>query len=302
MQIHVWQQFSSNHSADFEIVGEFETPEAAQDAAFELERLVMRIVQWHQNNPNAYANEARPYDVSPTPIEIQIGQEYGINWDVYHEWLKHIHNFATYQIPMYSTIANSTTEFGFDLNWSKIKLWDRLVFFQSDQTWAGYYTFKDLMTKLGGKATANVESYSEFETHITVICDAPTEEVATAIRHELWRQVLAGYEVTHKCSEATLPWGYAGTRPQLEPVIEQVGNRLILKRLYFYLNMYLAIPELIIWLTDQGCSNVSYSLDHIKIPFQRPYHKNASIRLDTVRNLLLRWWKRFTRNKSTPAE
>jgi hypothetical protein len=29
MQIHIWQQFAANHSADFTLVGEFETPDVA---------------------------------------------------------------------------------------------------------------------------------------------------------------------------------------------------------------------------------------------------------------------------------
>jgi hypothetical protein len=33
MRVTLWQEFSSNHSSDFTVVGEFPTPEAAQEAA-----------------------------------------------------------------------------------------------------------------------------------------------------------------------------------------------------------------------------------------------------------------------------
>jgi len=45
MRLSIWQQFSSNHSANFEIVGTFKTEELAHQAAEELREISRAIAQ-----------------------------------------------------------------------------------------------------------------------------------------------------------------------------------------------------------------------------------------------------------------
>jgi hypothetical protein len=69
MRLSIWQQFSSNHSDLYTIVGQFESNEAAQSAYDIWMRLIKGVIEWHQQNsdPN--------YDVK-TPIELEYTQWY----------------------------------------------------------------------------------------------------------------------------------------------------------------------------------------------------------------------------------
>ena len=51
MKITVWQQFSSNHSSRFTIVGVFNTLTVAENAAAEIRGILQKIQQWHEDNP-----------------------------------------------------------------------------------------------------------------------------------------------------------------------------------------------------------------------------------------------------------
>jgi hypothetical protein len=53
MKVTLWQQFSSNHSANFEIVAEFVSVEVAQTAAAEVQKIMDEISrEWRKGNPN----------------------------------------------------------------------------------------------------------------------------------------------------------------------------------------------------------------------------------------------------------
>ena len=70
MQIHIWRQFSSNHSADFTLVGEFETPERAHVVADEMRLLIKNITKWYESpeNNDTYVKMLNTWnlDVLPT--------------------------------------------------------------------------------------------------------------------------------------------------------------------------------------------------------------------------------------------
>ena len=51
MKVTLWQQFSSNHSADFEIVAEFLSAEVAQNSAIEVKKIIDTISsEWRKGN------------------------------------------------------------------------------------------------------------------------------------------------------------------------------------------------------------------------------------------------------------
>src|SRR5579859_2601725 len=79
MLITIWQQFSSNHSASFEIVGKFRTEQEAHAAADELRQIVERMVRWwKENEAEDWEHNLKRNEI--TPIEQQIRDEYGIEW------------------------------------------------------------------------------------------------------------------------------------------------------------------------------------------------------------------------------
>lgn len=47
MRISIWQQFSSNHSSGFTVVGEFATRSEAENAANKIREILYRLKDWH---------------------------------------------------------------------------------------------------------------------------------------------------------------------------------------------------------------------------------------------------------------
>jgi hypothetical protein len=68
MKISIWQQFSSNHSSNFTVVGRFESPEAAETAAAQLRQWFSQIM-----------NEPRLPE-TPKPTEWEISVNYNLEW------------------------------------------------------------------------------------------------------------------------------------------------------------------------------------------------------------------------------
>lgn len=76
MRISIWQQFSSNHSANFTVVGEFRT-EADALTAYEIWHVLMvTIAEWHQQNRG---NLRRWVELSPQ--EEAFRKRYNLNLD-----------------------------------------------------------------------------------------------------------------------------------------------------------------------------------------------------------------------------
>lgn len=92
MKVTLWQQFSSNHSGHFNIVGVFDTPDAAKKAADEIQQIIETIQNWHKNNPEKadalYARWASG-DEYPAPlseIEETLAKKYDVRWPNGIDW------------------------------------------------------------------------------------------------------------------------------------------------------------------------------------------------------------------------
>src|SRR5262245_56940352 len=82
MKISIWQQFSSNHSAHYFVVGKFRTPDEAATAAKELNSIALQI---KETTPLRYiVPDGEGYQ--PTPVEIEIGKRFGITWEHGVDW------------------------------------------------------------------------------------------------------------------------------------------------------------------------------------------------------------------------
>ena len=92
MKVTLWQQFSSNHSGSFNIVGVFDTPQAAKKAAEEIKQIIATIQNWHKNNPekaNALYARWASGDEYPAPlseIEETLAKKYGVRWTNGIDW------------------------------------------------------------------------------------------------------------------------------------------------------------------------------------------------------------------------
>ncbi len=90
MHISIWRQFSSNNSANFVVVGEFQTPQQAQEANEEILHLLRGIAEWYERPENdAIRRKIGPpnrLDTPLTPIEESYRTKYDIEWGDPIDW------------------------------------------------------------------------------------------------------------------------------------------------------------------------------------------------------------------------
>ena len=77
MKISIWQQFASNHSNDFTVVGTFQTVSDAEQAATTLRKIFELILEQRKNI----------YDAEPVPAEVWYAKQYDIAWDQHLNWI-----------------------------------------------------------------------------------------------------------------------------------------------------------------------------------------------------------------------
>ncbi len=163
MRLSVWQQFSSNHSAHFTVIGVFENEAKAQNAAEELRSILSRIERWHRDNPEkarALYDEwaAGEWPPSMSEIETELAKQYDVNWKGGVDW---------YWQANISVVLN------------------RLVVLEPEgQVDWGPAPFDRLMERLGGQGLVygydmGGNPFGEISLHLS--CEAPDEATAEAI-------------------------------------------------------------------------------------------------------------------------
>ncbi len=75
MRISLWQQFSSNHSAGYWVIGTFKTVDEAQHAYREMRGILEKLEQAMRENPSTY-----------TEMEQAIAKQYQIEWTSSIDW------------------------------------------------------------------------------------------------------------------------------------------------------------------------------------------------------------------------
>jgi hypothetical protein len=147
MRLSLWQQFSSNHSGFFWVVGTFKTVEAAQHAYNELRAMLQRIDRWHQEHPDAMTQITNN---DPLPPEIEIAKQYNVPWPETIDWT----NWANYNLVSYPSFAN------IDPQKSAAALIDKAIWIAGrtievsspDQTWMTVQPFLGLLQRFGADA------------------------------------------------------------------------------------------------------------------------------------------------------
>src|SRR5262245_5494858 len=85
MDVAIWQQFSSNHSANFTVIGTFTTPVEANKAAAALHTLLNTISDWYHDPANAELVKKRQDSVEEsynyTPPELAMKAQYQLDDD-----------------------------------------------------------------------------------------------------------------------------------------------------------------------------------------------------------------------------
>lgn len=79
MKISIWQQFSSNHSAGFDIVGEFVSVEKAQEVYQTLHEILTLIKEFRRGHDEAIYGLTWP--------EQELSKQYNVEWKTSIDWL-----------------------------------------------------------------------------------------------------------------------------------------------------------------------------------------------------------------------
>jgi hypothetical protein len=82
VRILSWEQFSSNHSSSYTVVGEFQSPEAAHAASERIRGILEEVIAWCF----AHYDDCH-YSTIMSPVEHQYGDHYGFDWKERIDWL-----------------------------------------------------------------------------------------------------------------------------------------------------------------------------------------------------------------------
>lgn len=159
MKITVWQQFSSNHSSGFTIVGEFSTHDAAVQAAEQIRSMLQQIADWHEQHQEETHDwwSSGDWATAPSPPEKEFATQYGIAWQGAIDW------FGDARVEV---------------------VLDRLVFIiPGFRPEADGQPFDQIMNRLGGSGYHEGNVYGETTGWIIfdLTCEAPDDTVANEI-------------------------------------------------------------------------------------------------------------------------
>ncbi len=184
MRISVWEQFSSNHSASFTVVGQFQDAEAAYNAADEIRQAAKSIADWYSAHEAIQDAVIQGAQETPTDAELQVCQTYGISCERSLDWL-----------------ANC------GYSEQIVRVYDNCVFVTNRiyvlcEGWSGEALFDQLMAKLALRTF--VEESNSFAALVTIACTAPEVAAAQSIHDTVadYLPVKSGEFNSHR----DIPW------------------------------------------------------------------------------------------------
>ncbi|NDJ53045.1 MAG: hypothetical protein GYB68_08185 [Chloroflexi bacterium] len=170
MKVSIWQQFSSNHSADFTVIGTFQSVDLAQKAEAELRAILAEILDWRENPVNQLEGvDQEGWAGQPvTAIEQEIAQRYGVRWSrLALDW------FASRR----------------DIDAAVQRLGSTVFVTSQIETWLGQEPFDALLESLGAQVgTIGEASANTAKVHLTAV--APDESTAAAVADAVRRYQL----------------------------------------------------------------------------------------------------------------
>jgi hypothetical protein len=237
MRVSIWQQFSSNHSGGFEVVGEFASPAAAQEAAETLRYMLILIENFRQG-------ASKDQDHIPvTWPEQEFSKQYGVEWSQYSiDWIEYWG--------------------GENIN---VQVFDQFVFvsnFNIDNTWLGASPIPDLIAKLGGVASKGGELTSPDVIAFEITAMAPDIKVLDQICAELvpYFELLQNERLPD-----TVPWSNYSLAPYYGGayygIVTKNGKELQLKNLTFGPSLGFEFPAFLAYLKGHGFTNIQYSVN-----------------------------------------
>lgn len=159
MKLSIWQQFSSNHSSSFTVVGEFATRIEAEKAADKIREILQGLDDWHTQHEEEMDDWWRSGDWAndPSPFEKDLAAQYNIEWRGAIDWFRE----ANVRIVL-----------------------DRLLYITpGSRPEADGQPFDQLINRLGGKGYHEGNVYGDDTGWIlfNLTCQTPDESIATEI-------------------------------------------------------------------------------------------------------------------------
>jgi hypothetical protein len=166
MKLSLWSQFSSNHSANFTVVGHFESASKAQFAAERLEVILTKLALWwdqlSRDEMMFWGERAETSRL--TPPELELSHLYDVEWPFSLDWYR----------------------WTWDREISPVSVLGPLVFIRNphDDIYKGPQPFNDLMTLFGGIVSVEADESGTYPNTILlvhIICKAPDETAAESL-------------------------------------------------------------------------------------------------------------------------
>lgn len=248
MHITIWQQFSSNHSSHFTVVGEFATEADAQFVYEEWRKLISQIQAWQKIHPHEQVISQPEQDYS---------DNYGIQWQ-----------------------SSSIDWFGHPEHLDKVlQRFGRLVLVSVEfETWQNPLLPERIMTLWGGKTA--FQTSEDVELWVQVTCQLPdgvAEQVVSAIN--------AGKKQTQFGTYFTPPWKTTRSDNPLQLAATTVdGQTLMLKMRFFRIN--LGLPSVLHYLQERGCSHPQIVFIPIKSELRITFEARREATADEIENAI----------------
>lgn len=259
MRVSVWQQWASNHSTRFTVVGTFASAAEATKAANELKRLVTQIAEWLESND--YFNGGEYWDKNPdaplSPPEIALSEIYDVEWSPHSmDWFP-----------------------GDETATDVIVTYDNMLFiYNVSDTWLGSKPIDTIAEKLGGEVVVHGDRLpageGDSDVYVSILCSAPDEEVAEGIRTEC----TAYFELEKKSRDyGNEPWRPYADNDYLTQLkahhhlmydfdlavagdeLTRNGAQINFRDLYFF-SIHFGLPALLNYLKAKECQDIQLTL------------------------------------------
>jgi hypothetical protein len=270
VRVSIWQQFSSNHSNDFTLIGEFETTDEAEQIAKRLLDMLRAIRADHDAQP------VQPLEMDePTQTEIRYGQLYGVEWVTTLDWIAE----------------------GEALN-AQVVHYDNLVFVDSLGAAWNPFPLDELLDQWGKRVLVET-AMGDNSIVADVHCLVPDPEPLVLALDTYLKAREKGYQ-TGQWMEIDPPWLPFGTpvsAPGLrenavyhvwQGSIEESSMHLHLSNLFFLAPGY-GLPALIAYLKVNGGTDIQYNL------YERPDAEVRALVYTKQTSLLRRFWSALLR-------
>jgi hypothetical protein len=259
MRVSIWQQFSSNHSASFSLVGQFESAEWAEQVADDLRNMLQAITDWwaqfdDREEATQIENRFRRKG-QLTPPEEEFQKQYGVEWSK---------DYRTKRLCPLDWIGPNAA--------NAVSVYKNVIFIQPrGDTWIGPQPLDAIMRGLGGRVAAECEVYDSYLA-VTITCDAPDEVTAEAMVAEV-----KSYMTPNKRIIRTIP---SLDSTQFEVAWD--GKRVVysdyqlhgivyhrIGKIDVEMNLQQQFDALMEYLTRRGCVNIDYRFHEIPYELQK---------------------------------